>query len=302
MIMDPLAVISEATPKSGTQLQAVGGVQLKLPPYWPNDPELWFIQVEAQFITRGITVEKTKYAYIVSSLQSEYAQEVRDVLLSPPTSDPYTHLKSELIKRTSASEQKRLHQLLTAEELGDRKPTQLLRRMEQLLGGAKLESSIFTQLFLQRLPHHAQSILASSRDAMTVNQLAQLADRIVEVHVSSTPGISNITSPNAAPSPQPSACSHGDDVKSLADQVQQLTFQVQSLTKELHQDRGRPSRSPKGGRFNRSRSRSRDGERQNTSHAGAECWYHWRYGEHAQKCTSPCSYQPQSQGNQPAGN
>ena len=187
---------------SDTQLQAVAGVQLKLPPYWPNNPELWFTQVEAQFITRGITAEKTKYAYIVSSLQSEYAQEVRDILLSTPTIDPYSHLKSELIKRPSASEQKRLHQLLTAEELGDRKPSQLLRRMEQLLGGAKLESSIFTQLFLQRLPHHVQSILASSRDAMTVNQLAQLADRIIEVHVSSsTPSISNITSPNAAPSP-----------------------------------------------------------------------------------------------------
>ena len=140
------------------------------------------------------------------------------------------------------------------------KPTQLLRRMEQLLGGAKLESSIFTQLFLQRLPHHARSILASSRCAMTVNQLAQLADRIIEVHVSSTPGFSNITSPNATPSPQSSACSHGDDVKFLADQVQQLTLQVQSLTKELHQDRGRPSRYPRRGRYNRSRSRSRDGE------------------------------------------
>ena len=152
--MDP-GETSGAAPKS--DFQAVAGVQLKLPPYWPNDPELWFTQVEAQLITRGITVEKTKYEYIVSSLQSEYAQEVRDSLLSTPTSDPYTHLKSELIKRTSASEQKRLHQLLTAEELGDRKPTQLLRRMEQLLGGAKLESSIFTQLFLQRLPHHVQS-------------------------------------------------------------------------------------------------------------------------------------------------
>ena len=292
--MDPVE-ISGATPKSDIQLQAVARVQLKLPPYWPNDPELWFTQVDAQFITRGITVEK--YAYIVSSLQSEYAQEVRDVLLSPPTSEPYTHLKSELIKRTSASELKRLHQLLTAEELGDRKPTQLLRRMEQLLGGAKLESSIFTQLFLQRLPHHAKSILASSRYVITVNQLAQLADRIIEVHVSSTPGISNIISPNAAPSLQPSDCSDGDDVKSLADQVQQLTLQVQSLTKELHQDRGRPSRSPRRGRYNRSRSRSRDGEKQNTSYAGAECWYHWRYGDQAQRCTSPCSYQPQSQEN-----
>ena len=100
------------------------------------------------------------------------------------------------------------------------------------------------------------------------------------------------------PHPQSSACSHVDDVKSLADQVQQLTLQVQSLTKELHQDRSRPGRSPRRGRSNRSRSRSH-GERQNTSqsHAGAECWYHWRYGDQAQKCTSPCSYQLSSQEN-----
>ena len=164
----------------------VAAVSLKLPPYWPNDPAVWFAQVEAQFTTRGITVEDTKFAYVVSALQPEIAQEVRDILMNPPHDSPYTHLKAELIRRTSASEQKRLQQLLTQEELGDRKPSQLLRRMEQLLGSDHLEESIFKQLCLQRLPHHVQTILASNRDQMKMAQLADLADKIIEVGPVST--------------------------------------------------------------------------------------------------------------------
>ena len=78
----------------------VAAVSLKLPPLWPNDPALWFAQVEAQFVTRNITAHETKFAYVISSLQPEIAQEVRDLLISPPETKSYTNLKTELIKRT----------------------------------------------------------------------------------------------------------------------------------------------------------------------------------------------------------
>ena len=80
---------------SGTNVAAVS---IKLPPFWPSDPHVWFAQVEAQFATRHITQQRTMFDYVVSSLQPEVVTEVRDLLLAPPENTPYDALKSQLIK------------------------------------------------------------------------------------------------------------------------------------------------------------------------------------------------------------
>ena len=109
-------------------------VSVKLPPYWPQDPILWFARAEAMFRTRGVTAQQTMFDYVIGSLDHEFAVEIRDILLSPPRNDPYSVLKRELIRRTQASAQQRLRELLSQKDLGDRKPSQLLRHMQQLLG------------------------------------------------------------------------------------------------------------------------------------------------------------------------
>ena len=165
----------------------VTAVQVKLPPFWPADPHVWFAQVEAQFTTRGVTTQQTKFDYIVSSLAPEIATEVRDLILQPPKDTPYDKLKEQLIKRTAASEQKRLQQLLfNAEELGDRKPSQLLRRMERDKARTT-DGAFLCEFFLQRLPQNVWMVLNSTPDTGNLNDVAQLADKIMEA---ATPSLS----------------------------------------------------------------------------------------------------------------
>lgn len=243
----------------------VAAVSIKLPPFWPADPEVWFVQVEAQFTTRGITTQKTRFDYVVSNLSPEFATEVRDLLLRPPTDDPYDKLKAELIKRTAASEQRKLQQLISGEELGDRKPTQLLRRMQQLLGEHTADTNIpfLRELFLQRLPPNVRMVLASTDDTMDLPTLADMADKVIEVAAPSVSAISQ---------PPPS----NNDLKQLRTDMSRLTDLVASFT------RGRPPR--------RRRSFSRNRSPAPTDSQSTLCWYHKKFGEAAKKCQEPCNW------------
>ena len=91
-----------------TGVGTVATVNNKLPPFWPADLEMWFALVEAQFTTRVITAQKTRFDYIVTSLSPEFATKVRDLILKPPGDHSYDTLKTPLIKQTAAWEQRKL--------------------------------------------------------------------------------------------------------------------------------------------------------------------------------------------------
>lgn len=156
-------------------------VSVKVPPFWAEEPALWFSQLEAQFALANITADSTKFYHVISNLDVKYVSEVKDIVINPPTDGTkYEKIKFELIKRLSASQEQKVRQLLAHEELGDRKPSQFLRHLQNL-AGPRVPDEFVRSLWASRLPNNIQAIIASQTDC-ELEKLAQLADNINEVN------------------------------------------------------------------------------------------------------------------------
>ena len=108
-------------------------VSLKLPISWTSQPQVWFQQAEAQFTILSITVDNTKYAYVVAALDQDTASRLLDLLSNPPVESRYNTIKARLIQTFSSSRRVRPNRLLQMEELGDRQPSALMDEMLSLL-------------------------------------------------------------------------------------------------------------------------------------------------------------------------
>jgi hypothetical protein len=153
-------------------------VAVRLPPFWAERPAVWFAQAEALFILAGISSEKTKFCHVISQLDHRYATEVEDIITSRPHQHPYTTLRTFLVRRLSPSREQRIRQLLTLEEMGDRKPSQFLRHLRSLV--PDLPDDFLRSIWSSRLPPNIQAILTGQPEG-SLDSAARCADRNSEV-------------------------------------------------------------------------------------------------------------------------
>lgn len=248
-------------------------VGVRIPPFYPEKPALWFSQMEAQFALSNIKSDETKFFFITGNLDPQYASEVEDIITHPPSTDKYEKLKGELIKRLSASREKKVKQLLMHEELGDRKPSQFYRHLLNLAGPGVPEEFLRT-IWTSRLPSSTQAIVASQSKTELV-ELAELADRIHDVvgtQIVSTSAIATTSSSRTQGN------SVNSEIAALTKQMEKLADKVERLSRS----RGRSN--------SRTRHRSSSTRSQSSYRRFPQCWYHQNFGDRAKKCVKPCDY------------
>lgn len=246
---------------------AICRVAVKLPPLWPDRVAVWFAQAEAQFLLAGINTDETMYCHILSQIDHKIAAEIEDIVINPPAVDKYQKLKSTLISRFSTSEEERIRRLLSDEELGDRKPSQFLRHLRSLAGTTFSDENLLRQLWIRRLPQHAQGILVAQSD-LGLDRIADIADKILE----------------AQPNPAHVYATSTPPITKIMERLEELSLQVAALTSNARRERSWDRASAKSGPSPRSLSP------QSTRY----CWYHRKFGTKAKKCVEPCIWKSEN--------
>ncbi|KAF0305496.1 hypothetical protein FJT64_022872 [Amphibalanus amphitrite] len=264
---------------------------LRLPPFSMEETELWLSQVECALGVAGITDDLTRYQVLVVNLPTEVAIQVRDVISSPSPS--YTALTTALRDRLAQSRASRLEALLRHQQLGDQRPSELLRRMQgelAMAGVAPADNGLLRTLYKQRLPQSARAALSLLPEDIPLADLASAADRFMEA--------------NAAAAPAPSVCTVQQPQLPVPNQsaLDQLTASVAALTAAVGQMRTdmeamRHDRRHHRGRSNSRQFRTRSPSAQRSRQQSQLCYFHQRFGAAARKCAEPCSWTPAQQGN-----
>lgn len=256
---DPLNMSKTENNENAQVGREVFRVGVKPPTFCKEQPDIYFIQMESQFAVAGIKLDDTMYHHVISSLEPQYLLQVADIIRNPPADGKYNAVKKALIAEYTDSDHRKLRKLIKEIELGDLKPSQLLKRMKDLAGN-KISDDALKSLWMERLPETVRSIVAIVDGNTT--QMALQADKLMEVQ--NYPSISSV---------QPES--------TLRAEIEELRSQLQEMRSSNKYERGR-SDDRRQQQRNRSKSKSKV--------RFPFCKFHYRFGDKARKCVEPCQY------------
>lgn len=244
----------------------------RIPEFWRDQPRLWFTQLEA-ILAPQKQGDDYKYYTVIAKLSKEEILQVSDLITTPPATKKYKTIKEHLINCYEESYQRQFKKILSEVDLGDQKPSQLLRRM-QSLGGGKINDETIRLLWLRLLPTSVTTILAVTED-MDIDKMSQIADKILAnsklTEVSAVNENINRTDDGA--------------MTCILAQLAKMQLELSAIQRD-HRNR----RSSTQNYYNRQQSPSRSSSTANSRERKHVCFYHNKYRNYARRCTKPCDW------------
>lgn len=270
-------------------------VGLRIPPLWRDKMRGWFAHFEAIMASQK-KGDLAMYELVLGVLERQDVDEIYDLLLRPPTTHKYQAIKARLLEVYEDSEQRNVQRVIAGMEIGDLKPSQLLRRMQNLAGDHLSEITL-RGMWLNQLPANISSILAISEKS-SLAEVALMADKMMDQH--SQREISAVNQ-HRQQLPEAFAIDHRSQpstskYQELEDRIDKLAAAVSQLL--AHNRRGRSphhnwerGRRPGRAMFtSRSQSRGRLSHRSASPANSSYCYFHRKFGNEARKCAEPCTF------------
>ena len=260
----------------------------KVPNYDPSESiDQYLSRVDFWCELEGITTEREKFLRIAPYLPGHMFREVSNFQLSNHP-NPYGEMKRILLAAFGMHEFERVRKLTDRIQIGDRKPGDVLRELQDL--GTTADERILKTLWLQRLPPEMAAALSTSID-LPINDLRSMANSM-HSFMQNQP-VAQVTTEQVRSTqntrPTSSDFVLGELLSSIKELVSVVRDQHASTISAISRGIGEHrSRSVQRDSFRvpRFRSQSRDSELDDQG----RCWYHWKFGERAHKCKTGCTF------------
>lgn len=261
---------------------------LRLPPFWRENPALWFAQVEAAFGLHQVRADSTRYHHIVTQLDPKSLPAISDIILNPPANNKYDAVKRRILASYDESSESKMRKLLQGIEPTNEKPTLILQRIRNLAGG-QVGDAFLRTIFLNQMPEFVRGVLAISGDA-DLSALALQADKVMEASSNSsaiyavsrqTPSQDGASASTARASAVSVSTVSDSTLSGLIDAIANLAKDVKSLQLSASRSRSASRSDSQSVQRNESRSASRND--------GDICRFHRNFGKRARNCEEPCA-------------
>ena len=154
---------------------------LKISPFYKNNPGIWFRQLDAAFSLAGITQPKTKFLHLITLLPEEVACRVDHI-------EEYDDLKNAVLDAVTANKHQLLQEAFTAVSLDGKRPTQLAAEIKQKFREVGLQDDdiVIKSKLITAFPSSLRAALVG-HDDLPLESFVKVADSMLAVTQTAQP-------------------------------------------------------------------------------------------------------------------